>query len=118
MNETSLRQLQEADRSFHIHPFTDHREMHAMGTHVIVSGDGCFLTDATGRRLLDGLAGLWCVNVGYGRREIIDAVHQQMSRLPYYCSFFNTTSEPAIRLAERLARLAPSRLQHTTAIGA
>src|SRR6185436_12871239 len=80
---------------------------------VIVSGDGCYLTDGTGRRLLDGLAGLWCVNVGYGRREIIDAVHQQMSRLPYYCSFFNTTSEPAIRLAERLARLAPSRLQHT-----
>ncbi len=113
MNETSLKQLQEADQSFHLHPFTDHREMHAQGTHVIVSGDGCFLTDATGRRLLDGLAGLWCVNVGYGRREIIDAVHQQMSRLPYYCSFFNTTSEPAIRLAERLARLAPSRLQHT-----
>jgi len=71
------------------------------------------LTDATGRRLLDGLAGLWCVNVGYGRREIIDAVGEQMRRLPYYCSFFNTTNEPAIRLAERLARLAPPHLKHT-----
>ncbi len=113
MNEKMLRQLQEADQAFHLHPFTNHQEMHAQGTHVIVSGEGCFLTDAMGRRLLDGLAGLWCVNVGYGRREIIDAVNAQMNRLPYYCSFFNTTSEPAIRLAERLARLAPPRLKHT-----
>ncbi len=108
-----LKQLQEADKAFHLHPFTHHAEMHAQGTHVIVSADGCYLRDATGRRLLDGLAGLWCVNVGYGRREIVDVVHEQMSRLPYYCSFFNTTNEPAIRLAERLARLAPPRLQHT-----
>jgi putrescine aminotransferase len=113
MNEKTLKQLQEADKAFHLHPFTNHQEMHAQGTHVIETGEGCYLTDATGRRLLDGLAGLWCVNVGYGCREIIEAVHQQMSRLPYYCSFFNTTNEPAIRLAERLARLAPPRLQHT-----
>src|ERR1044071_428054 len=113
MNEGALRQLQDADKSFHLHPFTNHLEMHDQGTHVIVSGEGCYLTDATGRRLLDGLAGLWCVNVGYGRREIVDAVVEQMRRLPYYCSFFNTTNEPAIRLAERLARLAPTRLNHT-----
>src|SRR5213594_1056943 len=113
MNEKTLRQLQEADKSFHLHPFTNHLEMHAQGTHVIVSGDGCWLTDATGKRLLDGLAGLWCVNVGYGRREIVDAVNEQMRQLPYYCSFFNTTNEPAIRLAQRLAGLAPPRLQHT-----
>ena len=112
MNLKALQQLQEADRSFHLHPFTNHQEMHAQGTHVIVSGEGCFLTDATGRRLLDGLAGLWCVNVGYGRKEIVDAVQAQMTRLPYYCSFFNTTNEPAIRLAERLATLAPGRLHH------
>ena len=113
MTEKALNDLQQADRSFHLHPFTNHPEMHAQGTHVIVSADGCHLTDATGRRLLDGLAGLWCVNVGYGRKEIIEAVHQQMTRLPYYCSFFNTSNEPAIRLAERLARLAPPRLNNT-----
>jgi len=113
VNELALRELQDADRSFHLHPFTNHLEMHGQGTQVIVSADGCYLTDATGRRLLDGLAGLWCVNVGYGRREITDAVQAQMSRLPYYCSFFNTTNEPAIRLAERLARLAPARLKHS-----
>jgi putrescine aminotransferase len=113
MNESALKKLQAADKAFHLHPFTNHLELHTQGTHVIVSADGCYLTDATGRRLLDGLAGLWCVNVGYGRREIVDAVNKQMRRLPYYCSFFNTTNEPAIRLAERLAKLAPPHLQHT-----
>ena len=112
MQANAVRDLQEADRSFHIHPFTNHLEMHPQGTHVIVSGEGCYLTDAQGRRLLDGLAGLWCVNVGYGRREIVDAVNEQMRQLAYYCSFFNTTNEPAIRLSQKLAQLAPPRLQH------
>lgn len=101
------------DRDYHLHPFTDHAGMHAQGTHVIERAEGCHLIDRTGRRLLDGLAGLWCVNVGYSRPEIVEAVHDQMRRLPYYCSFFNTTNEPAIRLAERLGRLAPGRLQYT-----
>ena len=87
--------------------------MHAQGTHVIVSGRGVFLQDAQGRQLLDGLAGLWCVNVGYGRAEITDAVAAQMRQLAYYPSFFNSTTEPAIRLAARLASLAPPRVQHT-----
>jgi putrescine aminotransferase len=112
MQEKALRELQDADRSFHLHPFTNHLEMHPQGTHVIVSGEGCYLTDAKGRRLLDGLAGLWCVNVGYGRKEIINAVNEQMQRLPYYCSFFNTTNEPAIRLTQKLGELAPPRLRH------
>ena len=87
--------------------------MHAQGTRVIVSGRGVFLQDAQGRQLLDGLAGLWCVNVGYGRAEITDAVAAQMRQLAYYPSFFNSTTEPAIRLAARLASLAPPRVQHT-----
>lgn len=109
----ALEQLQQADKAFHLHPFTDHTQMQVEGTQVMVSGEGCYLTDATGKRLLDGLAGLWCVNAGYGRREITEAVYEQMQRLPYYCSFFNTTNEPAIRLSERLASLAPPRLKHT-----
>jgi putrescine aminotransferase len=111
MDAARLATLQQLDSEHHLHPFTDHRAMHARGTHVIESGSGCFVTDATGRQLLDGLAGLWCVNVGYGRREIADAVHQQLLRLPYYCSFFNSTNEPAIHLAERLSGLAPQRLR-------
>ena len=105
--------LQEADRRYLLHPFTDHLAMHQEGTHVAVRGEGCYVVDATGRRLLDGLAGLWCVNVGYGRPEIAAAVAEQMAKLPYYCSFFNTTTEPTIRLAETLATLAPGRVNRT-----
>ena len=105
--------LQQLDQRFHIHPFTSQNELEAHGTHVIVSGSGVFVQDAQGRQLLDGLAGLWCVNVGYGRTEIIEAVAAQMRQVAFYPSFFNSTTEPAIRLAERLARLAPPRIQHT-----
>lgn len=105
-----MSELQLLDRAHHIHPFTNHDQLHAEGTYVIDSGSGCWVTDVNGRKLLDGLAGLWCVNVGYGRAEIADAVREQMVRLPYYCSFLNSTTEPAIRLADKLASLAPPRL--------
>ncbi len=106
--------LQDLDRKYHLHPFTDHNAMHRSGgTHIAVRGEGCYLFDQSGRKLFDGLAGLWCVNVGYSKREIVDAVAAQMLQLPYYCSFFNTTTEPAILLAEKLAALAPARLNHS-----
>ncbi len=113
MGNEAFERLQALDREYHLHPFTNHPEMHAQGTHIITRAEGCYLFDETGRRLLDGLAGLWCVNVGYGRQEIADAVQEQMRRLPYYCSFFNTTNEPAIRLAAELGRRAPGRLKYT-----
>jgi putrescine aminotransferase len=105
--------LQELDARYHLHPFTNHDEMHAQGTHVIVSGEGVYVQDATGRKLLDGLAGLWCVNVGYGRSELNDAIMAQLRQISFYPSFFNSTTEPAIRLAQRLADLAPERLNHS-----
>jgi hypothetical protein len=113
MSTTTPEVLQQLDAQYHLHPFTNHDELHAMGTHILERGDGVFLYDAKGRKLLDGLAGLWCVNVGYNCSEIADAVAEQMRRLPYYPSFFNSTTEPAIRLAEKLAALAPARLKHT-----
>ena len=85
--------------------------MHSLGSHILVEGEGVWLKDQAGRRIMDGLAGLWCVNVGYGRREIIDAVTRQMERLCYYPSFFNSTTEPAIALAAKLSDLAPGRLR-------
>ncbi len=84
--------------------------MHGSGTHWIRSGEGCFLVNEDDRRLLDGLAGLWCVNVGYNCTEIVDAVHRQMQQLPYYPSFFNTTTHPPVELAAWLADHAPARL--------
>jgi putrescine aminotransferase len=104
---TTLRQLDEAH---HLHPFTDHGDLRRQGTHVVEAANGCYVFDERGHRLLDGLAGLWCVNVGYGRREIADAVHRQMLAVPYYPSFFNTTTEPTILLADQLAALAPPHL--------
>lgn len=104
--------LQSMDAAHHLHPFTDHVAMQAAaGTHILTGGEGCWLRDQAGRKLLDGLAGLWCVNVGYGRREIIEAVTRQMSQLAYYPSFFNSTTEPAIELAARLSSMAPGRLR-------
>ncbi|MEM1098072.1 MAG: aminotransferase [Planctomycetota bacterium] len=105
-----LRRLQAQDAAHHLHPFTPHRAMHEVGTHVITGGQGVYLHDAEGRKLLDGIAGLWCVNVGYGRQEIVDAVERQMRELPYYCSFFNSTTKPAIELAAKLGELAPDGL--------
>lgn len=87
--------------------------MHRAGTHVIRRAQGSTLYDEEGRELLDGLAGLWCVNVGYGRTEIADAVAEQMRAVAFYPSFFNTTTEPTIRLSAKLAEHAPPHLQHS-----
>jgi len=105
-----LEALRRLDQAHHLHPFTDHRAMHAAGTHVIRSGKGSTVVGEDGRELIDGLAGLWCTNVGYGREEIVQAVTEQMRAVAFYPSFFNTTTEPTIRLAARLAELALGRL--------
>ncbi|MEI8292969.1 MAG: aminotransferase [bacterium] len=109
----SIQALRDLDSQHHLHPFTNHLDMHLRGTHLIKSGEGCHLIDENDRRLLDGLAGLWCVNVGYSCSAIVKAVEAQMTRLPYYPSFFNTTTEPPIRVAEFLAKKAPARLNRT-----
>lgn len=105
--------LQETDRRFQLHPFTNHADMHATGTHIILEGDGCHFVQEDGARILDGLAGLWCVNVGYNCAAIVQAVTAQMERLPYYPSFFNSTTEAPIRVAEFLAAKAPARVNRT-----
>jgi len=87
--------------------------MHEAGSHLILEGNGCWLSDAEGERLLDGLAGLWCVNVGYSCETIIEAIERQLRTLPYYPSFFNSTTEPAVLLAEQLARFSPPRLSRS-----
>jgi putrescine aminotransferase len=109
---STLTPLQRLDAAHQLHPFTNHDELHAAGTHILTDGGGVWLHDQNGRRLLDGLAGLWCVNVGYGRRELIEAATRQMEQLSYYPSFFNSTTEPAIQLAAKLSALAPMRLNH------
>jgi len=105
-------ELQRLDAAHYLHPFTDHGALRSSGPRVMVRGDGIYLWDSEGRRVIDGMSGLWCVNVGYGRASITEAVARQMQQLPFYNSFFNTTNVPAVRLAARLAELAPERVQH------
>ena len=105
-------ELQELDRRHHVHPFVDPKDLDRQGTKVLVRGQGCWLEDSEGRRVLDGMAGLWNVNVGYGRSTLAQAAADQMRRLPYYNTFFRSATEPAIELAERLSQLLPGDLGH------
>ena len=99
--------VQQLDSAHFLHPFTDFKDLATRGSRVIVRADNIYIWDSEGHRLLDAMSGLWCVNVGYGRRELADAAHHQMMTLPFYNSFFQTTNVPAVTLAARLAALAP-----------
>ena len=85
------------------HPILQHHGIEARMPRQIVSGDGVFITDSNGERFLDGVSGLWCVNVGYGRNELADVAHEQMTQLPYAPGTF--TAEPVARLAARLIEM-------------
>ena len=94
--------LQELDKQHYMHPFTDSKAMHEKGTRIITGADGCYIYDSDGGKVLDGMAGLWCVAVGYGRHELADVAAQQMRELPYYNSFFGTAHPPVIKLGHNL----------------
>lgn len=111
-NHLPTAELQALDAAHHMHPFTAGDELNAKGARVIVKAHGVMLTDSDGNEILDGMAGLWCVNVGYGREELVQAAAAQMRQLPFYNTFFQTTHVPAISLAARLAELAPGDLNH------
>ncbi|MCJ8517268.1 putrescine aminotransferase [Pseudorhizobium tarimense] len=98
-----LSNLDAIDAAHHLHPFSDMKKLNAAGTRIIERAEGVHIFDNTGKRYLDAFAGLWCVNVGYGRTEIADATHQQMQELPYYNTFFGTTTPPATLLAQKIA---------------
>ena len=100
--------LQALDSAHFIHPFTDHGDLSTRGARVIDRAEGIYVWDSEGHRMLDGMSGLWCVNAGYGRRELADAAHAQMTKLAFYNSFFQTTNEPAVKLAAKLSSLAPT----------
>ena len=105
-------QWQALDASHHIHPFCDPKSLAERGVRVITSADGCYVTDSDNNRILDGMAGLWCVNVGYGRQELVDVATQQMEQLPFYNSFFQSSTPSQIELAQKLSEVAPGNLNH------
>ena len=98
-----LSNLAAIDAAHHLHPFSDMKQLNAKGARIIQRAEGVHIFDSTGKKYLDAFAGLWCVNVGYGRKSIADAAYAQMQELPYYNTFFGTTTAPAALLAQKIA---------------
>ena len=111
-NHMPTEELQRLDAAHHMHPFTTNDDLEKKGARVITRAKGVTLTDSEGNEILDAMAGLWCVNIGYGSDELAEVSSRQMRELPYYNTFFQTTHVPAIALAERLAELTPYDLNH------
>ncbi len=112
-NHPETAEMQETDAAHHLHPFTDTAALNEKGARIITSAKGVMLRDSDGRQVLDGMAGLWCVNIGYGRNELADVAARQMRELPYYNTFFQTSHPAVIKLAERIAQLTPGDLNRT-----
>lgn len=103
---------QRLDSAHYLHPFTDHKALAAKGARVITRAEGVYIHTSDGEKILDGMAGLWCVALGYGRRELCDAAYKQMLELPYYNSFFQSSTPPAIELARVLEEVTPPQFHH------
>ncbi|MES3677384.1 aminotransferase [Halomonas elongata] len=110
--ELDAQTLWRQDRDHFIHPFTDYSTFHEQGCDLITDSDGIYVQDAHGNRFIDGIAGLWCVNVGHGRAEIGQAMADQATRMAYFSTFNNLSNAPAAELAAKLAELAPAHLNH------
>jgi len=107
----STTEWQAQDRH-HIHPFTDNAALREIGSRVIAKAEGTYLWDSEGQRLLDAFAGLWCVNVGYGRKSIADVAYKQLLELPYYNTFFKTTHPPVAELSKLLVDMTPKQFNN------
>ncbi len=101
------RHWQALDAAHHIHPFSDAAALGKEGVRVITKAEGVYLWDSEGHKILDGMAGLWCVQIGYGNREIAEAGYEALKTLPYYNHFFKTSNPYTIDLAAKLASLLP-----------
>ena len=104
--------IQALDAEHHLHPFTNTGALNKKGARVITKGEGVYLWDSEGNKIIDGMAGLWCVNMGYGRKELVEAANTQMNQLAYYNTFFQTTHTPAAELAREIASVTPGDLNH------
>lgn len=98
---------QALDAAHHIHPFSDTAALNKEGVRVITRADGVYLWDSEGKKIIDGMSGLWCVQVGYGNRELAEAGYEALKTLPYYNHFFKTSNPYTIELAAKLASVLP-----------
>jgi len=110
--EDSNSELQWKDSHHILHPFTDPKSILKNGSRIISRADGIYLWDTEGQKILDAMAGLWCVNVGYGREKLAKVAFEQLKLLPYYNSFFKTTTPPTISLSKKLVEITPEGFNH------
>lgn len=110
MKNNNLTDFQKKNTAHHFQPFSDNKELATIGIKTIDRAEGVYIYDDHGNKILDGMAGLWCVNIGYGRQELVEEATKQMSQLPYYNLFFKTTTAPATELAAKIASLAPAHM--------
>ncbi|HEY2885473.1 MAG TPA: aspartate aminotransferase family protein [Rhizomicrobium sp.] len=103
---------QALDAAHHVHPFSDTAALNKEGVRVITRGQGVYLWDSDGKKIIDGMAGLWCVQVGYGNEELAEAGYEALKTLPYYNHFFKTSNPWTIELAAKLTTLLPSGHEH------
>jgi putrescine aminotransferase len=106
------REWQAMSREHHLAPFSDYKQLAESGPRIITKADGVYLWDSEGNKILDAMAGLWCVAVGYGREELAEAAAKQMRELPFYNTFFMTAHPPVLELAKAIAELAPAGMNH------
>lgn len=99
--------LEARDIAFQLHSYTDARKHEEMGPMVIEKGEGIYVEDSSGKRYIEGLAGLWSVAVGFGEKRLVEAAARQMEKLPYYHTFAHKTHGPSVELAEKLVTMAP-----------
>ena len=111
-SQYDTRDLRNKDRNHYIHPWTDFSTFKEEGSLVIAESEGAYVYDSDGTRYIDGIGGLWCVNIGYGNEEIANAMSDQARRIPMYSPFGHITTPPSAELAAKLADLAPGNLDH------
>lgn len=107
-NRTRAWQVQDAEH--HLHPFTTHPDLRNRGARMITRGEGVYLYDSEGAKILDGMSGLWCTQVGYGNEELVETATKAMKDLAYYNLFFMTSTPPATELAAKVAEKTPGDL--------
>ncbi|WP_095108752.1 aspartate aminotransferase family protein [Pseudomonas sp. Irchel 3E20] len=111
-NNPQTREWQALSNDHHLAPFSDFKQLKEKGPRIITNAKGVYLWDSEGNKILDGMAGLWCVAIGYGRDELADAASKQMRELPYYNLFFQTAHPPVLELAKVIADIAPQGMKH------
>ena len=112
ITNAKTREWQALSRDHHLPPFTDYKQLNEKGARIITKAEGVYIWDSEGNKILDAMAGLWCVNVGYGRKELVQAATRQMRELPFYNLFFQTAHPPVVELAKAIADVAPEGMNH------